>query len=108
MEIIAITFTTLAILTICVSLYSIRIASHGKRSIKEFCSDIKIGDKYISNVQLSNLDPFDPIPETIYVEVTDIKRNLHGDVWVEVVWNDGFRCTLSAERLYYDFHKFKE
>ena len=74
---------------------------------KDFIKNIRIGNKYISYIQLTNKDPFVTSYHNIYVTVLDVRFNMEDEIWVKVKWSDGHESTMRADELYYQFKEYK-
>lgn len=76
-----------------------------EKNQEEFLRNLKIGDKFMSDVQLINGDPFEEKQNLITIEVLDIKANKENTVWAKVKWSDNNITTMQAMQIYEDFTK---
>jgi hypothetical protein len=76
-----------------------------KKNREEFLRNLKVGDKFMSDVQLINEDPFEEKQNLITIEVLDIKTNKENTVWTKVKWSDDNITTMQAMQIYEDFTK---
>lgn len=76
-----------------------------EKNREEFLRNLLIGDKFMSNVQPINEDPFEEKQNLITIEVLDIKTNEENIVWVKVKWSDNNITTMQAMQIYENFTK---
>lgn len=76
-----------------------------EKNREEFLRNLKVGDKFMSDVQLINEDPFEEKQNLITIEVLDIKTNKENTVWAKVKWSDDNITTMQAMQIYEDFTK---
>ena len=72
---------------------------------EKFVKELKVGDKFVSDVQLINEDPFKEKQNLITIEVLDIKKNEYGEYWAKVKWSDDNITTMQVMQIYEDFTK---
>ena len=72
---------------------------------EKFVKELKVGDKFMSDVQLINEDPFKEKQNLITIEVLDIKKNEYGEYWAKVKWSDDNITTMQVMQIYEDFTK---
>ena len=91
-------FALLAIYIICLSAAFVRERRRAEKKQREIINSLKVGQVWHSE-ELVPVNPFRQ-PVTFYSRITDIRRNHHGDVWVEFCYRDQPEVlkTLPADR----------
>ena len=79
-------FAVTAIYIVYLSAAFVRERRRTGKTQREIINSLKIGQVWQS-VELVPVNPFRQ-PVTFYSRITDIRRNHHGDVWVEFCYRD--------------------
>lgn len=76
--------------------------------LRKFENDLRIGDRFLSKMTLSD-NPFDEFyGRSIMIEILDMKPNQFGQLFIKVIYDDGSISIMTLDKLYNDFTKIKK